>query len=63
MLGIKLGRKKPVLPDLKELHTLKFAKTGSVKEKFIDKEGNVVEIFRPGLSTRLSTIGVECIQQ
>lgn len=63
MFNISLRKAKAVPSTLKQTYMMKFSKTGSVKEKFIDVEGNVIEIFRPGLNTRLSTIGVESIQQ
>ena len=48
-------------PELKQVYMNKFSKTGSVKEMFIDKEGNLIEIFRPGPETRLANIGVVSI--
>ena len=63
MFGLSLQKAKAVTPSMQQIYMTKFAKTGSVKERFINAEGNVVEIFRPGLKTRLSAIGVESIQQ
>ena len=61
MLGIHFRKQKLLPPALKQIYLNKFAKTGSVKERLINTDGNVVEIFRPGLETRLYSIGVSSI--
>ena len=61
MFSLHFRKPKLLPPALKPIYLNKFAKTGSVKERLIDTDGNIVEIFRPGLETRLYGIGVSSI--